>query len=52
MKATIVFHTPEKARGWKVTKYFSNSRHLKNYIKCVERTGEFTYDEHYIHKDK
>ena len=49
MKATIVFNTQDKPRGWKVTKCFSDSRHMKNYIKCVERKGEFTYDEHYIH---
>jgi len=49
MKATIVFNTQDKPRGWKVTKCFSDPRHMKNYIKCVERKGEFTYDEHYVH---
>lgn len=50
MKATLVFHTPEKARGWSVTRFFSDSRHMKNFINYIERTKSgFQYDEHYIH---
>ena len=48
MKATIVFHTQDRPRGWKVTRFFENQTHMDNFIKFVERYKHFTYDEHYV----
>lgn len=49
MKATLTFHTPDKPRGWSVTKLFSGQGHMRNFINYIERTKQYTYDEHYIH---
>jgi len=52
MKATIVFHTPDRHRGWIVTKTFNDKFHMDNWIEYIERTKYgFTYDEHYIESD-
>ena len=49
MRATIVFHTPDRHRGWSVTKTFNDKLHMDNFINHIERTKHgFKYDEHYI----
>lgn len=49
MKATIVFDTPTKKRGWAVTRVFKDERHMDNFISYIERTKSgFKYDETYI----
>jgi hypothetical protein len=50
IKATIVFDTPTKKRGWSVTKMFNGDRHVDAFINYIERNKPgFKYDETYIH---
>jgi hypothetical protein len=52
MRATIVFHTLDRHRGWSVTKTFNDKLHMDNFISHIERTKHgFKYDEHYIQKE-
>lgn len=49
MKATIQF-IMEDGNKWAVTNFFSDSRHLKNFINYIERTKNAMLDETFIHK--
>lgn len=49
IKATIVFDTPTRKRGWSVTKMFNGEHHIDAFIDYIERTKSgFKYDETYI----